>query len=329
MRLGTDQMTSSEMEQSKSWPRLSTDWIKAEPLSAALLVAIITTLVVFFGFVPLFIKGVYSAGLASAAAWAWQAWSGEEQAHSKLVLFISLGLVCYHWKELRDAPKGGANWGLIFVFAGILLFLLSARCLQPRFALASLPFLIFGAVVYLWGPAVGRVVLFPCAFLIFLIPVAALEQITFRLQFLITKIVTHAASLISIKINAVGTTMTAADGSFNFEIAEGCSGIHSLIAMTMLAAIYVHLTQDRLWKKIVILAFSIVFAIVGNIGRILTVIVVAKLINPNLAAGIYHHYSGYVFFPIAFVAMLLFSELINLGSRKRAGPRAGQSPLSA
>jgi exosortase len=321
-------MMSSEVEQSKSWPRLIIDWVKAEPLSAALLTAIVATLVIFFGLVPLFIKGVYSAGLGSTAGWAWQAWTGE-QAHSRLVPFISLGIVCYHWKQIRDAPKGGANWGLIFVFIGILLFLLSARCLQPRIALASLPFLIFGAVVYLWGPAVGRIVLFPCAFLIFLIPVAALEQITFRLQFLITKIVTHAASLISIKIDAVGTTMTAADGSFNFEIAEGCSGIHSLIAMTMLAAVYVHLTQDRLWKKIVILTFSIVFAIVGNIGRILTVIIVAKLINPNLAAGIYHHYSGYVFFPIAFVAMLLFSQLLNLGSHKQAGSRSGQTPVSA
>jgi exosortase len=322
-------MTSSEVEQSKSWPRLITDWVKAEPFSAALLAAIIVTFVVFFGFVPLFIKGVYSAGLVSTAGWAWQAWTGE-QAHSRLVPLISLGIVCYHWKQIRDAPKQGANWGLIFVFAGILLFLLSARCLQPRIALASLPFLIFGSVVYLWGAAVGRIVLFPCAFLIFLIPVAALEQVTFRLQFLITKIVTHAASLISIKLNAVGTTITAVDGSFNFEIAEGCSGIRSLTAMTMLAAVYVHLTQDRLWKKILILAFSIVFAIVGNIGRILTVVIVAKLVDPKLAFGIYHDYSDFVFFPIALVAMLLFSRLLNLGAHRETGPPApDQATVSA
>ena len=316
------------MEQSRSWPRLITDWVKAEPLSTLLLAAIITTLVVFFGFVPLFIKGVYSAGLVSTAGWAWQAWTGE-QAHSKLVPLISLGLICYHWKEIRAAPKRGASWGLIFVLLGIVLFILSARCLQPRIALLSIPFLIFGGVTYLWGPAVGRITLFPCAFLVFLIPVAALEQVTFRLQFLVTEIVTYAARLFSIKINAVGTTLTAADGSFNFEIAEGCSGIHSLTAMTMITAVYVHLTQDQLWKKVLILAFSIVFAIVGNIGRIFTVIIVAKLINANLASGIYHHYSGYVFFPIAFVAMLLFSRLLNLRSKKDVNSGTpDQTPVS-
>jgi len=304
--------------------------VKAEPLSALLLATIVATLTVFFGFVPLFVKGVYSAGLGSTAVWAWQAWNpAMNQEHSKLVPLISLVLVWYHRNEIRRAVKKGSNAGLIFLAVGILLFLLSARCLQPRLALASIPFLIFGAVVYLWGMAVGRIVLFPCAFLIFLIPVAALEQATFRLQFVITEAVSFLCRLMNIKVNAIGTTLNAADGSFNFEIAEGCSGIRSLTAMTMLSAIYVHLTQNRLWKKIVIVAFSIVFAIAGNIGRIVTVVVVAKLINPQLAAGIYHDYSGYVFFPIALAAMLLFSWFLNLNSKQtRPLPASNQHPAS-
>jgi exosortase/archaeosortase family protein len=80
----------------------------------------------------------------------------------------------------------------------------------------------------------------------------------------------------------------------------------------MITAIFVHLTQDKLWKKITIFVFSIVFAIVGNVGRIFTVILVAKFINPEWAAGIYHEYSGFVFFPIALLAMFLLSKLLNL-----------------
>jgi exosortase len=306
---------------SSTSPQGLIDWVKVNPVSTLLLAAVAATLVVFFGFVPLFVKGVYSAGLVSTAGWAWQAWNpAMNQEHSKIVPLISLFLVWYHRQQIREAPKAGSNIGLIFLALGIALFLLSARCLQPRLALASLPFLIFGCVVYLWGLAVGRIVLFPCAFLVFLIPVAVLEQATFRLQFVITEAVSFLSGLIHIKVDAVGTTLNAADGSFNFGIEEGCSGIRSLTAMTMLAAIYVHLTQDRLWKKIVIVAFSLVFAIAGNIGRIVTVVIVAKLINPDLASGIYHHYSGYVFFPIALGAMLLFSKLINLSSRRVSAP---------
>ena len=118
------------------------------------------------------------------------------------------------------------------------------------------------------------------------------------------------------------------DKSFDFQIAEGCSGIRSLTAMAMLTAIYVHLTQKELWKKLVIFAFSIVFAIAGNVGRIFTVILVAKWINPTLAGGIYHEYSGYIFFPIALAAMLGLSKLLNLRRLRPAQIKAKGEVLS-
>ncbi|MEY2480075.1 MAG: hypothetical protein QOI04_1002 [Verrucomicrobiota bacterium] len=293
-------------------------WSRNNPVHALLLTTVGATLVYFFGFLPLFVKGTFVSGACSAAAWAWQAWSPQaNQEHSKLVPLISIGLVWYHRQAIKNAIKAGSNKGLIFIVIGVLLFLLSARCLQPRAAIASVPFLIYGSVLYLWGPAVARIVLFPCAFLIFMVPVAVIEQATFRLQFVITGAVGFLTNLFGIKMQALGTSLMPADGSFNFQIAEGCSGIRSLTAMTMITAIYVHLTQDKLWKKLTILAFSVVFAVVGNIGRIFTVVLVAKFIDPKLASGIYHDYSGYVFFPIALLAMLAFSKLINMNWRER------------
>jgi exosortase len=324
----------SAASQSATDARISVDDSKApiaslsphqrlKPVAVLLLFTISATLVYFFGFLPLFVKGVFASGVSSTAAWAWQAWTGNQE-HSKLVPLISLALVWYHRNKIRQAEKCGSNTGLVFLGIGIALFLLSARCLQPRFALACVPFLIYGSVLYLWGKQVARIVLFPCAFLIFMVPVAAIEQATFRLQFIITGIIGFLSNLVGIKIQALGTTLTAADGSFNFAIAEGCSGIRSLTAMTMITAVYVHLTQNKLWKKILILVFSIVFAIAGNVGRIFTVILVAKFINPQLASGLYHEYSGFVFFPIALIAMILFSKLLNLnqwGRSKVAGQR--------
>jgi exosortase len=288
-------------------------WRLPKPITIALLLLIAGTLVYFFGILNLFVKGGFISGTCSVAEWAWQAWNpSANQEHSKLVPIISLALVWYHRDRIRRAGKRGSDHGLWFILTGIVLFLLAARCLQPRFALASLPFLLYGSVLYLWGKEVARIVLFPCAFLIFMVPVAAIEQGTFRLQFIITSVIGFLSNLVGIQIQALGTTLTAMDGSFDFQIAEGCSGIRSLTAMTMITAIFVHLTQDKLWKKIVILAFSIVFAIAGNIGRIFTVILVAKFISPQLASGIYHEYSGFVFFPIALLAMVLFAKLLNL-----------------
>ena len=97
--------------------------------------------------------------------------------------------------------------------------------------------------------------------------------------------------------------------------------------MAMLTAIYVHVTQDRLWKKIAIFAFSIVFAIAGNIGRLFGVVLVAKFVDPKVALGIYHDYSGWIFFPVALLAMLAFSKVLNLPAFK-SSHSSSEAPTS-
>lgn len=220
-------------------------WSAANPASAALLALITATLFYFFGCAHLFVNG-----RLTAARWSWEAWNPEmSQEHSRLVLPIFLGLLIYHYREIERSPKQGSNRGLAWAGVGVLLFVLAARCLQPRMAIVSVPFLIYGSVMFLWGKKVARILLFPCAFLIFMIPVSAVEQGTFKLQFVITSLVGFLANIVGIHVQAVGTTLNAGDGSFNFEVAEGCSGIRSLTAMTMLVSVYVHIFQDRLWKK--------------------------------------------------------------------------------
>ena len=293
------------------------NWILQNPIPALLMATILTTFGCFFCLPKLFVNGQQTT-----LHWALSAWNGgENQSASSMVPLISLFLVYYHRHAIRLAAKAPSNRGLLYFLAGVGLFILSARCLQPRMALCSIPFLAYGAVYYLWGPKVARLILFPCGFLIFMVPFGAVEQATFKLQFVITGIVGFLTDLLGIKINANGTTLTAADGTFNFEIAEGCSGIRSLTAMTMLTAIYAHLTQDRVWKMAVVLFGSAIFAIIGNAGRIFTVVLVAKFYDPTIAGGIYHDYSGYLFFPFAIAAMLGCSKLVNIDFKNAVTPQ--------
>jgi hypothetical protein len=71
--------------------------------------------------------------------------------------------------------------------------------------------LLYGIVLYLWGKEVARILLFPIAFLVFMIPVVAIEQATFRLQFLVTGIAQAVCGLVGIPLYAVGTTLRPVD----------------------------------------------------------------------------------------------------------------------
>ncbi len=283
-------------------------WFRRQPAQALLLAACVGVLIYFFGFFHAFLKGQHSA-----ATWASQSWNAENnQEHSWLVLPISLALLWYHRQRLRAARSAPWNGGLGLVAFGVGCFVLAVRALQPRIAIFALPVILLGMIGYLWGRQTARVALFPCAFMLFMIPVGGLVQGTVSLQILVSTVCNALSSMFGMKIAASGTTIHSLDGSFNFEIAEGCSGIRSLMAMTMLTALYVHFTQKEWWKKGVIFAGSVVFALIGNIGRIFTVILCAKFVSPHIAGGIYHDYSTFIFFPFAVISMVAFSRLVNI-----------------
>lgn len=282
--------------------------LRAHPLATFLGFAVLAILIYFFGFVPLF-----SGARLSTFRWAWEAWNPETNyEHAKLIPFITAFLIWYDRDRLRAAPLGSSRWGWLFIGIGLFLYFAAARTLQARLALTALPFLLFGIVFYLWGPKVARVLLFPIAFLLFMVPLNFLEQATSNLQFIETGAATAICNFIGIHVYSLGTTINATNESFHFQIDEGCSGIRSLMAISMLSAIYGHLTQDRLWKKLLIFAAAIVFAIIGNAGRLVSIMVVARLFGQQIAGGPFHAISGYLSFPFAIAAMLLFGKLINL-----------------
>ncbi len=289
------------------WSDLVVDWIKREPAAAFLLAAIAATFVYFFGFLPLFTNGQLST-----LVWAWQAWNPETNyEHAKLIPLIVAFLVWNARDKLKKAELGSSKWGWLFIAFGLFLFFAGARTLQARLTLTSLPFLIFGIVLYVWGRNVARILLFPIFFLLFAVPLNFIAHATAKLQFLETGVASAICNLIGIKVHAIGTVVSAADNTFRFEVDEGCSGIRSLMAIMMLAAIFGHLTQDRLWKQLLIFAAAVFFAIVGNAGRLVSIFVVARWFGQDLAGGPYHTISGYLSFPFAIGAMLLFSKLLN------------------
>jgi exosortase/archaeosortase family protein len=106
--------------------------------------------------------------------------------------------------------------------------------------------------------------------------------------------------------------VNATDNAFRFQVDEGCSGIRSLMAIAMISAIYGHFTQDRLWKKLSIFAAALLFAIVGNAGRLVSIFAAGRVFGQDLAGGPYHSISGFLSFPFAIVAMVLFGKLINI-----------------
>src|SRR6476660_7801788 len=185
----------------RTWFRGITEAIRRQPASALLLATIIVTFVYFFGWLHLFTNGRLSTW-----TWAWQAWNPETNyEHAKIIPLIVAFLIWYDRDKLKNAPVGSSRWGWAFIGVGLFLFIAGARTLQARLTLTALPVLLLGVVLYVWGKAVARVLLFPIAFLLFMVPLNFLTQSTFKLQFIETGIASAVCNLIGIHVNTVGT----------------------------------------------------------------------------------------------------------------------------
>jgi exosortase len=276
----------------------------------------------------------------SAAHWIVSGWNAEnDQQHCWGIIPVAVALVLFRWREIAELPKRGANSGLWFVGAGVLLFVVGVRCTEARYTIFALPLLCYGATRFLFGVQLSRLVLFPCIFLLFMTPLGGLVQGTVPLQVLTAKAIRFLSTFCGIPILVDGSNISSPDGRFPpMEIAGGCSGIRSLMAMSTLAALYAYFTMRGPVRGLLLFGGSLLFAVLGNFARVFSVVLFARFVDAKTATGLYHDYSGLVFFPVAVAAMVGFGTLLSRDwaetfarwfSRQPAGAGDSERPQAA
>lgn len=292
-------------------------WIRNNPIETALFAGILGVLLYFYGIKPYY----GNVRELSPIQWMWNVCGKPDfdYMHGRLIPLIIAGLVWYRWPQLKAAEKGSERWGLVIAIIGILFFIVAARVVQARIAAGSLPIVAFGLIAYIWGRHVARYLFFPCCLIYFAIPMPGLMQATNNLQIFSTETAAFVGGLFGIELHSAGSQIHSVPADrWQFEVDTGCSGIRSLVALTLIAAIYGHLTQDRLWKKIVLIVAALPLAVLANAGRVTTIVLIAEFINAKFASSTWHNWSGFIFF-LAFglSGLLLLSMLINGGFTKR------------
>ena len=155
------------------WHVAALEWVRANPAATAVWASLVATITVFYGLIPLYYLKLTAFG------WAYVSWNASEShyEHGPLVPVIAAGLVWFALPRLRALQRKPDNLGLIPLLLGLVLYVLSARTLQPRLALGGLPFILLGVILYLHGRATARLLLFPFCCLFFMIPVPGIDAL--------------------------------------------------------------------------------------------------------------------------------------------------------
>jgi exosortase len=260
---------------------------------------------------------VENVGSRSAFMWMFARWQdtisfGADYSHGYFIPFISLLVLWYRRKEIFSVQTYNDVRGLAVVVFALVLHWMGAKMQQTHFSLASLVLLIWGIPFYLYGYELAKRLIFPVAYLTFCIPLNFMDIIAFPLRMFSTGLATDMLNVIGIAASRRGTAIFIPSMPEGMDVADPCSGLRSLLAMTALTAVYAYFTQRTLLRKWLLFAASIPLAVIGNIARIATIALVSEAIGGRFALRIYHDYSGYILFTASISAMVLIGSLFNL-----------------
>jgi exosortase A len=158
--------------------------------------------------------------------------------------------------------------------------------------------------VFVFGREVSGRLVFPLAFLFFMVPVG--DALIAPLQDFTARFAVKLLRLSGIPVFHDGIMIQIPNGLY--EVAEACAGIRFLIANLVISALFAHLAYEKRWKFWLFLGIGFALPIVANGFRAYGIILIGYWSDGKLAAGVDHLIYGWVFFSIVMIALLMIGN---------------------
>jgi exosortase len=225
-------------------------------------------------------------------------------------------LVYWLWPRLREMPVRGNSQGFVLLGVGLAFYVLGYLAENYYIGIAAIQLVYAGLIVLFLGWRFMRLLLFPWAFLLFMWPYGFFEDIAFQLRLIMSTLSHHTLTLIGVPNALNGTAIVSPPGAtppFAIDIADPCSGIRSLFALVMMAALAAFVLFNQTWQKVIIVLVSVPLVILGNLVRIVMLTLATIHFGEAFALGVndhpswFHEGAGYV------VYLVNFGSLLGLG----------------
>jgi exosortase len=229
-------------------------------------------------------------------------------AHGVLVPLVAAAMVFSQRRALSALPHGPDNTGLWLTGAGIVLLLAALLMNFNLLGGVALVVIMAGMVWSLWGPAVLRLIWFPLAFLLLMLPLNYPLEILlgFPMRLLSTKLSGALLGLFGQTVEVHGTVIGTPQ--FSIAIESPCSGLKTLSALLTVGLVLGYFLHQRLWRRVLIILLVPPVAILANAIRNIVILLIGHYYGTEAAEGWLHTFSGIVVFLLAAVMLILVSE---------------------
>ncbi len=226
-------------------------------------------------------------------------------SHGFLIPIVSLFWVFQKRKLLSQLDKQTDNLGLIPLFVGVFMQLVSSLLRVYFLSAFSLVIIILGAVHYLFGRKILTQVWFPIAFLMLMIPLPLLviSELTLKMKFFVAQIATACLNHIGIHAIREGSYIRMRNAFLL--VGDPCSGLRSFLAFLCLGFVFAYGSGFALWKRLVLVGISLPVALLSNIGRIFLLGFMGEVYGMQYTQGLAHDASGIMTFVFALIIFMM------------------------
>jgi exosortase len=243
-----------------------------------------------------------------------ESWTKETGAHGPIVLAAGGWLLARNLHEARqlNLHRSGRTWlSAILLALGLACHIVGRVFGIMTFEAGGL-YLAGIAILYeLVGAATLRHAWFPAAYLIFLIPPpgSLLNRVTGPLKQFVSASAINVLSLAGLPVSREGVTINVAQ--YNLLVEDACSGLNSLVGLLAVSLLYVYLMRgSRAVYAGVLAACAIPISILGNILRIIILVLLTYFCGDAVAQGFLHETAGIALFAIDLILMFAVDHLM-------------------
>ncbi|NBC36077.1 exosortase A [Novosphingobium sp. FSY-8] len=227
-------------------------------------------------------------------AMAHQWWDSSTYNHILMVPAIVGWLVAQRLPGLFALRAAAWGPGLAGLGAALVLWVLGAFAGFAQVTQIAAVAMLMMAVPMVLGPRVAAGVLFPLCYMAFLVPFG--DELVPLLQTITAHITIALVHVSAIPAQIDGVFIHTPAGLF--EVAEACSGVKFLVAMTAFGALCAHVCFLDWRRRAGFMALCVVVPVLANGVRAWGTVYAAQIWGREVAGGIDHIIYGWVFFAI-------------------------------
>ena len=231
--------------------------------------------------------------------------------------FYSIGIlvlifIFYFFKDQKDElakiPHNPTKLGIPVILLGLALYYVGTKADIKYFSSFSLPILLAGITLSIYGKKLLIKILPVLAFFTIALPVLPVFRITMPFQLLLSQYTSYFLNFIGLHATYSGSLIMLENRLI--DVQAGCAGVTSLYSLFVATFMYIYYKNIKLINKAYLIIASIILSLIGNFARIT---ITSFYILYNGGSGSYekfHENLGIVIFIILLGVVFISASII-------------------